>query len=156
MTKKVDFFLGANSAHGFYGLYDQLKQNEQTYDFLILTGGPGVGKSTFMKQVGKCAEEEDTDIEYIHCSGDPDSLDAVILPRHGVIIADGTDPHALKPKYPVAVDRYVDLGRFYQIDRVKERRKEIIASQMVTKRNIKRHMPVCRLHRRCAKKWGSH
>ncbi len=127
MAKKVDFFLGANSANGFYGLYEQLERNDKVHDFLILTGGPGVGKSTFMKYIGKYAEKAGIDIEYIHCSGDPDSLDAVILPELGVIVADGTDPHALKPKYPVAVDRYVDLGRFYNVDRIKERKREIIA-----------------------------
>lgn len=127
MTKQTDFFLGANSASGFYSLYDQLGNLEQTYDFLVLKGGPGVGKSTLMKQIGKQAQDKGLQVEYTHCSGDPASLDAVQLPQLRCAIADGTAPHVIEPRYPAAVDRYVDLGRFYDVDRLKERRKEIVA-----------------------------
>ena len=37
------------------------------------------------------------DAEYILCSGDPDSLDAVIIPSLKLAWADGTAPHALEP-----------------------------------------------------------
>lgn len=127
MTKKCDFFLGANSPKGFYSLYDQLSDTEHTFDFIVLKGGPGVGKSTFMKYIGRRAEEKGLDVEYIHCSGDPRSLDAVLLPQLHTAVADGTAPHVIEPKYPAAVDRYVNLGCFYDVDRLKERRREVIA-----------------------------
>lgn len=127
MTKKYEFFLGANSAKGFYSLYDQLGDAEHTYDFIVLKGGPGVGKSTFMKYIGRRAEEKGLEVEYIRCSGDPRSLDAVVLPQLHTAVADGTAPHVIEPKYPAAVDRYVNLGCFYDVDRLKERRREVIA-----------------------------
>lgn len=127
MAKKTDFFLGANSADGFYSLYDQLGDTESTYDFMILKGGPGVGKSTFMKRIGAAAEERGLETEQIRCSGDPASLDAVLIPSLGVAVVDGTAPHVMEPKYPAAVDRYLNLGCFYDVDRLKERRQEIIA-----------------------------
>ena len=46
--KQTHFFLGANSAEGFYGLYDQLL-DARLYDLIILKGTPGCGKSTFMR-----------------------------------------------------------------------------------------------------------
>ena len=47
--KQTHFFLGANSAEGFYGLYDQLL-DARLYDLIILKGTPGCGKSTFMRR----------------------------------------------------------------------------------------------------------
>ena len=128
MTLKTEFFLGANSAEGFYSLYDQLREGERMRDLIVLKGGPGVGKSTFMRCIGNQAEEKGLQIEYIRCSGDPDSLDAVWLPQLGTAVVDGTAPHVVEPAYPAAVGRYVNLGQFYNVDRQKERRREIVAS----------------------------
>ena len=115
----TNFFLGANSSTGFQSLYHFFVDPEKSRDILVLKGGPGVGKSTFMKYIGEQAEAAGEDVEYIWCSGDPDSLDAVHLPRLGVMAVDGTAPHVVEPRYPAVVDRYVDLGRFYQIDALK-------------------------------------
>ena len=120
------FFLGANSGEGFQSLYTDLVDLEKTRDLLVLKGGPGVGKSTFMKQVGRVAEEAGQQVEYIWCSGDPDSLDAVLLPECAAAVVDGTSPHVVEPRYPAAVDRYVNLGRFYDVDALKKRRLEVV------------------------------
>ena len=127
MAKKTSFFLGANSASGFYSLYDQLGDPEKTFDFVVLKGGPGVGKSTLMREIGRRAEQRGFPVEYIHCSGDPNSLDAVLIEPLQTVIADGTAPHVIEPAYPAAVDRYVNLGCFYDVERLKERRREVIA-----------------------------
>ena len=127
MVKKIDFFLGANSGGGFFSLYDQLGRPEDTYDLIVLKGGPGVGKSTMMKAIGAAAEKRGLDVEYIRCSGDPDSLDAVQIPQLKTAAVDGTAPHVIEPRYPAAVDRYVNLGQCYDVDRLKERRREIVA-----------------------------
>ena len=50
--KPVYFFLGANSGEGFYSLYDQML-NGRFDDLLILKGGPGCGKSTFLKTLDR-------------------------------------------------------------------------------------------------------
>ena len=46
-----------------------------------------------MRRVGKAMEEHGLDVEYIVCSGDPDSLDAVVFPALNTAIVDGTAPH---------------------------------------------------------------
>ena len=111
--EKVRYFLGANSPQGFYSLYDQLIDPAQAGAIYILKGGPGCGKSSLMRRVAQLAEEAGEPVEYIRCSGDPDSLDAILLSGRSVAIADGTAPHVLEPTCPGAVETYVNLGDCY-------------------------------------------
>lgn len=110
---KIQYFLGANAPTGFYSLYDQLLPPERARSVYILKGGPGCGKSTLMRRVAGWAEESGLETEYILCSGDPDSLDALVLPRLGAAVVDGTAPHVVEPRCPGAVERYVNLGDCY-------------------------------------------
>ena len=109
----IQYFLGANSPQGFYSLYDQLTDPDRARAIYILKGGPGCGKSTLMSRVALQAREQGHAVERIHCSGDPDSLDGVALPELGVALVDGTAPHVVEPKYPGAVEHYVNLGACY-------------------------------------------
>ncbi len=122
----IQYFLGANSPTGFYSLYDHLLPPERARAIYILKGGPGCGKSTLMRKIGAWAEEAGLETEYILCSGDPDSLDAVILPASGVAIVDGTAPHVMEPKYPGAVERYVNMGDCYDKEALWPLRGEIM------------------------------
>ena len=107
------FFLGANSKSGFYSLYDGFT-DPAAGDFLwVLKGGPGCGKSTFMKRIGAAGEDAGEAVEYIHCSGDPDSLDGVYLPAHRIAYVDGTAPHVIEAVYPGAASLYLDLGSYF-------------------------------------------
>ena len=127
MGKATRFFLGANSGCGFQNLFNKFCESENFYDLLVLKGGPGVGKSTMMRKIGEAMEARGESVEYLHCSGDPDSLDGVHIPRIKTAVLDGTTPHILEPIYPVASERYVNLGQFYDISLGKQRRDEIIS-----------------------------
>ena len=94
---EVQYFLGANSPAGFYSLYDQMIDRTKARRLYILKGGPGCGKSTLMRRVAERAKAAGQEVEYILCSGDPDSLDAVILPGLEIAVADGTAPHGMAP-----------------------------------------------------------
>lgn len=94
MEPKVSFFLGANTPSGFYSLYDQLIDPDEARRVYLLKGGPGCGKSSLMRRVAAALEEAGEAAEYIQCSGDPGSLDAVVFPRLGAAIVDATAPHA--------------------------------------------------------------
>lgn len=109
----MQYFLGANSPQGFYSLYDQLIDRDTARAVYILKGGPGCGKSTLMRRVAQRAELAELPVEHILCSGDPDSLDGVVLPTLGVALVDGTAPHVVEPRLPGAVDHYVNLGACY-------------------------------------------
>ncbi len=109
----LEYFLGANAPGGFYSLSSELLRPEEARAIYILKGGPGCGKSTLMRRVGERMEEERLTPEYILCSGDPDSLDALVLPELRVALVDGTAPHVVEPRCPGAVERYVNLGACY-------------------------------------------
>ncbi len=123
---KISYFLGANTPGGFYSLMDKLLDPDKARAIYILKGGPGCGKSTLMKQLGAWGEEGGHRVEYIYCSGDPDSLDGVIFPDLAVAIADGTAPHIIEPSYPAAVESYVNLGECYDRPALVEHRAEIM------------------------------
>ena len=94
---KIRYFLGANSAQGFYSLYPQWFDQREIQAYYILKGGAGCGKSTLMKHIGEKMEEAGCLVEYIPCSGDPDSLDGIRLPERGIAIVDGTAPQGTVP-----------------------------------------------------------
>jgi hypothetical protein len=93
----IQYFLGANSPAGFYSLYDHLLPPEKARAIYILKGGPGCGKSTLMDKIGDWAEEAGLETEYILCSGDPGSLDAVVIPALKAAVVDGTAPQGVVP-----------------------------------------------------------
>lgn len=124
------YFLGANSKDGFYSLMDRLIDPDKARAIYILKGGPGCGKSSVMKKVGQAAQEAGYRPQYIYCSGDPDSLDGLVIEELGVALCDGTAPHVVEPKYPGAVERYVNLGACYDtaaLAKEKDRVMELMA-----------------------------
>ncbi len=125
---QIRYYLGANSPTGFYSLYDELMDPAEAAGIYILKGGPGCGKSTLMRRVAQQAEDAGLKVEYIPCSGDPDSLDAVLLPDQKIALVDGTAPHVVEPKYPGVVEQYVNLGECYDRTGLGDVRKEIMGA----------------------------
>ena len=97
MAQVTHFFAGANSGDGFQNLFSEIVDLEDTYDLRVLKGGPGVGKATFMREIGRTMEQAGADVEYLWCSGDPDSLDGVVIPALRCAVCDGTSPHGTAP-----------------------------------------------------------
>lgn len=104
----TSYFPGSNTCRGFHGFFEELLPSESARRAYIIKGGPGVGKSTLMKRVGAAWEKQGKQVEYYWCSGDPDSLDAVIADN--CMLMDGTAPHVIDPTLPGAVDGIVNLG----------------------------------------------
>ena len=101
-------FPGSNTCAGFMGFFEDLHTRARRT--VILKGGPGVGKSTLMRKAGRHFEEKGEAVYYYHCSGDPDSLDAVFAPGTGFLVLDGTAPHIVDPRTPGARDGILNLG----------------------------------------------
>ncbi|WP_409303324.1 PRK06851 family protein [Peribacillus sp. SCS-155] len=123
-----NYYAGGNTAHGFHSLFESNLQG--LTKLFILKGGPGTGKSTLMKNVGKEWVARGFDVEYLHCSSDNESIDGVIIPKLSVGIVDGTAPHVIEPKAPGAIEEYVNLGSAWDSERLaadKERIKELSA-----------------------------
>ena len=121
-----EYFLGGNTSEGFFSYYDYLADGESFNKIYIIKGGPGTGKSTTMKEVGKWGEKKGFDVDYIHCSSDPNSLDGVIIKNIGVAMVDGTAPHIVDPKNAGVVESIVNMGDFWDENKLKEKKNEII------------------------------
>lgn len=121
----INYFAGGNTAQGFVDFFkSNLQGLEKIY---ILKGGPGTGKSSMMKFIGNIYEHKDFDVEYIHCSSDPDSLDGIIIPALKAAVVDGTAPHVIEPSAPGAVEEYVNLGAAWDTVKLKNHKTEILS-----------------------------
>ena len=105
------YFLGANSREGFVSLYRFFPGAEDAF-LHIVKGGPGTGKSSFMRRIGAEAEARGLDVHYVLCSGDPASLDGVYIPELKLAWTDGTAPHTAEPRCFGVDSDYVNLGSF--------------------------------------------
>lgn len=124
-NKSAVFFLAANSSKGFFSLFNELYDYDSGWKAYIIKGGPGTGKSGLMKKVAQKAEEKGLEVERIICSSDPDSLDGVVIPSKKICIADGTSPHVIEPKYPGAVEEILNLGQFWNSEKLYKDREHI-------------------------------
>ncbi len=125
-NKDLCFFLGANSAAGFYSMFDQIYDPHDGWRGYIIKGGPGTGKSGLMRKVGMALEAEGHLPVWIYCSSDSDSLDAIIFPGLKFFMLDGTSPHCMDPKYPGAVESILNLGDCWDKELLTQKRARII------------------------------
>ena len=119
------YFLGANTGKGFVSVYADFCRPDSGNFLYVIKGGPGCGKSSFMKIIGKAAEEAGLDVEYVLCSADPDSLDGVLVPAWHTGYVDGTSPHVLDVALPAASGAYLDLGQFYDVSALRPKRETL-------------------------------
>lgn len=111
------YFACANTAKGFYNLFENnLNDLKKLY---IIKGGPGTGKSTLMNKIAKYWIDKNYDIEFIHCSGDPKSIDGIINTNYKIGIVDGTYPHIIEAKAIGAIEKYIDLSDFLNENKLK-------------------------------------
>ena len=130
------YFAALNTAEGFQGKFEEIfGQLDRLY---IIKGGPGTGKSRFISEIGKEAECLCREVEYFYCSSDPRSYDGIIIRsadgkrRCGII--DGTAPHAYDPKLPGAVDSILNLGDFWDSDKLSSHTDRLRALSTAKKR----------------------
>ena len=91
-SREDAYFASSNSASGFWSYYTDVFDHARVRRLFAIKGGPGTGKSRFMKEVAKAAEENGHEVEYFYCSFDPSSLDGIIIDGKLAMI-DGTAPH---------------------------------------------------------------
>lgn len=130
------YFLAANSGEGFVSHFADNYDYNDGWRVYIIKGGPGTGKSSFMKYVAVKAEDKGYEAELCPCSSDPDSLDAVIIKDIKVILLDGTSPHIVEPKYAGVCEEIINLGEFWDSEKLRKAAQEIID---ITNLNKKLH-----------------
>lgn len=121
------YFLAANSADGFLSKFDECYCATDGWRAYIIKGGPGTGKSSFMRKLTEKAKLNQIPFILCPCSSDPDSLDAVIFPTLKKVIMDGTAPHTVDPKYPAVCEEIINLGQFWDADKLSASREKIIS-----------------------------
>ncbi len=117
-------FAASNSASGFKSYYNEIFDGKRFDRLYIIKGGPGTGKSRFMKEAARFAEKRGYSAEYYMCSSDPDSLDGVIIGGR-VAMIDGTAPHTAEPSVTGARDEIINLGEFWNSAALAKRRSEV-------------------------------
>jgi hypothetical protein len=121
-----NMFPGGNTSKGFFSRFEYIMRQEEANRIFILKGGPGVGKSTFMKNISDILTDRGCDAEHMHCSSDSKSLDGIVIPELGAALLDGTAPHVTDPGTPGAVDEIVNLGEYWDEAALKANRTAII------------------------------
>lgn len=118
------YFLGSSTPEGFVTPVGAVLADTENTVY-ILKGTPGSGKSTLMKKIREAFSDMSEEV-YI-CSSDPRSYDAVYIKDKHAIIIDGTAPHCFDPKYPIAVEKIIDLGEYLSVSKLRTEREEIIS-----------------------------
>ena len=129
-NKETAVFTSFAAANGYLGFRSYFADAFNSRDFtkiFVLKGGPGTGKSSFMKRVRDSFGNE-YEKEEILCSSDPDSLDGLIVKsKNGKIaIIDGTAPHERDAVIPGAIDEIINLGDFWDSSWLKASRESIL------------------------------
>jgi len=101
---------GSNTIHGNYNVVSQLLPLVEQRFFI--QGGPGTGKSVFMKEMIKECLIYGYDVEQYMCSFDPSSTDMIIIPKLNVCMLDSTGAHEFSPlsDQDIVIDLYKEAG----------------------------------------------
>lgn len=120
------YFPGGNTPDGFFSYYGDIMPQKEAGRIFCIKGGPGTGKSTLMRQIGNHYLRKGLDVDFLKCSSDPASLDGIIIKDKNTAIIDGTAPHVTDPVNPGAVDEIINLGEFFNDEKLRNYRGEII------------------------------
>ena len=131
-----EFFPGGNTWQGFYSLYDYVIEKDARRIF-VMKGGPGVGKSRFMRLIGNEMLMRGYNVEFHYCSSDNYSLDGVVLPDIKIALVDGTAPHIIDPQNPGVVDEIIHLGDHWNEKKLAAHRDDVLAVNKKYKRTFR-------------------
>ena len=120
-------FAASNGKKGFQSYYAEIFDRKEIKRVYAIKGGPGTGKSRFLRDVLIFGEGLGWRAETVYCSSDPDSLDGVILWKdgHGIALLDATLPHAYEPTLPGTREEIVNLGDFWSAELLEAHTEEI-------------------------------
>lgn len=138
ISKERHLFPGGNTTKGFYSFYRYILTQEDASKIICLKGGPGTGKSSFMKKLGAHFAGLGYTIEYHHCSSDNNSLDGLVIKELKIALLDGTSPHSVDPITPGAVDEILNLGTALDMSIMAKSKNAIIAVNKEIGNNFKR------------------
>lgn len=107
------YFGASNSAEGFVNYFPRIFNKDTCSRIYVVKGGPGTGKSRFMRDVASAAESRGMSVKYYYCSSDSNSLDGIIIEDMRVGFVDGTAPHVYEPTSVGSFEQILNLGDFW-------------------------------------------
>lgn len=136
--KERHLFPGSNTPLGPHFFFNYILSSTEAKRIIYFKGGPGTGKSSAMKKIGKIFQNRGHDVEYFHCSSDNESLDAILIKGINVALIDGTAPHMQDPVYPGAIDETFNLGVCLDEKGLSSKKDEILPVYVDISRMFKR------------------
>jgi cytidylate kinase len=146
------YFPGGNTPQGFVSYYDYIISPNANRIF-ILKGGPGTGKSTFMKRIAAEMNAAGFTVEHHHCSSDNNSLDGIVIPKLEIAFIDGTAPHITDPKHPGCIDEIIHLGDYWDESGIVKHKTDILACNAKIKASFQRAYRLLRSARAVYDDW---
>lgn len=125
IKKSRQYFAASNSSGGFVNYFPQIFGDGTCQQLFVIKGGPGTGKSSFMRKMGALAEQRGYAVTYYFCSSDPASLDGILIDGLAVGFVDGTAPHVWEPASVGAFEQIVNLGAFWDRNVLAQNRLQI-------------------------------
>ncbi len=134
----VKLYPGGNTSLGFYSFYKYILSQFEAKKIYVIKGGPGTGKSTFMKKIGADLMAAGYDVELHYCSSDNNSLDGLVIPKLKVALIDGTSPHVVDPQTPAAVDTILHMGEYWDEEAIRKCKEDIFSATWAYQRCFRR------------------
>jgi hypothetical protein len=125
MHKIRHYYPGGNTANGYISFFGEILKKDTVGRIAVIKGGPGTGKSTFIKKIGGRLEGSGEMVDYLHCSSDTNSLDGIYLPKYNTAMLDGTYPHVFEARYPASSDIILNFSEFINENKLKKHVSEI-------------------------------
>ncbi len=111
------FFGSALTVKGFVSYLGEIKNFAEDTKTVLIKGGAGSGKSTFIKRaVKQFSKGEKT--ELICCSLDPQSLDGALIKNKKLALIDATPPHNIEPSLIGINEDMVSLYDFFDSNKL--------------------------------------
>lgn len=122
------YFAAANGYLGFRSYFGEIFDSKDYDRIFVIKGGPGTGKSTFMKMAANYFFDKGCYVEAIYCSSDINSLDGTLIEKNGARVAliDATAPHERDAKIPGAIDTILNLGEGFDEAALENQRLHIL------------------------------
>ncbi len=128
MATERHIYPGGNTPKGFHSYYGYILGQREANRIVCIKGGPGVGKSSFIRRIGEAFSENGESVDYMHCSSDAESLDGIVLRDRKIAFIDATSPHIVDPISPGAVDDIIHLGEYWNEEGIRKNKMNVIES----------------------------
>lgn len=120
--------MGANTPQGFYTQIQTLFAPQNKYHTYIIKASSGSGKSTMMKKIGDAIAKKGHPVEFLKCTADSTSVDAVVCHPLKFAIVDGTFPHVVDPTFPGASEQVLSFYHCVDPEKIKPKLDTLMAA----------------------------